>query len=384
MGVELGSSIGAGISSVSAGVSPTLGSGPTVSLGSSFPEQAAATFANVAGLDSGPIGGWGKGLAAPEPVSFGSRNRSSSSFVEGLSMFNPTDQINLNSQAESILDQAARPQVFDTSIAAMVSMYGQPEAFSLFQPDAIKPETLDVLPVTKPDVAVQRNVIGPGIFPNTEPKVASLVDYGLMPDFQPAAKIDSEIYTQVATQLQTETRVQAQSSQTVTAPNVWEQVVGEVEITGIGIKQEQATALHVIDKKAAANRIIRILARALQIVAKSGVSQKIKGADLAVGLPTSDKQEIRGGEINSKDPNEKIPDNTWNATLEQLRGLVFDSIEQIRAKVPKVVFDNHPVIVAKEGDVASSKNIARSHYQQAVAEGVIQDYPELAEALLVA
>lgn len=347
MGVELGSSITA------------LGNGPAVSLGSLFPERATATFTTVTNLDTGPVGGWGKGLAAPEPFAFGSRNGSSLSFAEGPTMFNPVDQINLNSQselnavdavleAESILAQAARPQIGemvenpDFSVAALVAIYGQ-----------------------------------------TESKIASLVDYGLMPDFQPAAKIDSEIYTQVVTQPQTETEVQAQSSQTVTAPNVQKQIVGEIEITGIEIKQEQATALHVIDKKAAANRIIRILARALQIVAKSGVSQKIKGADLAVGLPTSNKQEIRGGEINSKDPNEKIPDNTWDATLEQLRGLVFDSIRQIRAKVPKVVFDNHPVIVAKEGDVASSKNIARSHYQQVVAEGVIQDYPELSEALKV-
>lgn len=337
MGVELGSSIGAGIA---------VSSGPAI-----------ATFATVANLDSGPIGGWGKGLAAPEPFSFGSRNGSSSSYTEGLTMFNPTDQISFNSQAESTLTQAARP----FSIAALVSIYGQPEAFSLLQPEVIKP-------VTKLDAAVQRNVFEPVIFPKPESSVASL---------EPSVQTNSALVTKVETKPEVGSKI---STQVANESVIREQAAEEVKEE----KAERVKAKHVIDKKAAATRIAKILARALQVIAKLGVSQKIKGVDLTVGLPTSNKQEIRGGEINSKDPDEKLPDKTWDVTVEQLRGLVFDSVGQVKDQVPKVVFDNHPVIVAKDGEVASGKNIARSHYQQEVTEGVIQDYPELAEALGVA
>lgn len=362
MGVELGTSIGAGISSVGTGVAIGVSSGPAITLGSAFPEGAAATFTTVANLDSGPIGGWGKGLAAPEPLSFGSRSGFSTSFTEGLAMNKPTDQLNLNTQselnvsdvlfqAESILAQAARPRII-----------GQPEVSGLFVPEVPKPEIIEVAPV---------------ILPQAEPKIASApwIEYIIAPTTQVAVGPAVGIFPASITQTENKTEAGpiTQLSQTITISVPQEQAVQVTEETVAEDEQEeekvqQVKAVHVIDRKAAACRITKILARALLVIAGLTSPQKIKGADLIIGLPTSNKQEIRGGEINIKDPEERLADKTWDATKEKLQELEFDSLQQIETQVPEVVLNNHPVILATEdtgGERASTKNVVKSHDNKA-------------------
>lgn len=335
-------------------------------------EGARATFTSVGMLDSGPIGGWGPGLASLEPVSFSSRNAVSNSSVEGLSMFNLTDQTIFNSQsnlnavdavleAESILAQAAKPQIGnvdtwakypETSIATLVAIYGQPEVLEVASAHLGGEAELSPGTHLERGLIAQRGVLSyePVIFPQAEPKIAPVPT------------------TQVVVRPQTMAVALAEEQEVNVAE---ETVVGneQEEIKEIKLREEetveQVKALHVIDRKAAARRITKILARALLVIAGLTSPQKIKGADLTIGLPSSNKQEIRGGEINRKDPEEKLPDKTWDATIEQLDGLEFDSIEQIKTQVPSIVLDNHPVAVATKGEVASDKNVVKSHDNKA-------------------
>ena len=317
MGVELGSSIGVGIGSA----------------GSSFPEGAAASFATVANLDTGPIGGWGKGLAAPESVSFGSRSRSSLSFVEGLPMFNQLDPI-INSQS------------------------GLNAGDAIFEAESI---------------LAQRNVI----------EAVSLVDYGLIPDFQPQVRPNTVIFseptvqtsTAFATKVEVESKVETKSkvessllNQVANKAATQEQTIKEevVEvldqtesIAGEKIEEEieKAQILHIVDKKGVIRRIVHAASVILGILqVRKGLDGKVKevkvaGSEAVLGLLPSNSREIRGEEVNKKDPDEKLPDATWDETKKSLIQNEYTSENQIKQVVANVVERNHPVALSTRGEV---------------------------------
>lgn len=363
MGVEGGSSFGGGgISAgvVSAGVSvgPAISAGSAIGLGSSFPEGAAATFATVARSDLGPIGGWGKDLAAPEPLTFESRSEASSSFVEGPSMFNPTDTI-INSQpelnagdavseAESILAQAARPQIGgvaenpDFSIASLVSIYGQPEAFSLLQPEAAKPEIVDVLPITKPNAAVQRNVF---------------------------EEVTTKTDTVLATQTETEPQIaQTTSSETIQvniSPQALEQELEEKVAEKVSVEDPkerteeeliEGERLYLEDEQAAAQRKYEVkeaIKKAKTEADRLGL-KKIAGWLVARFLP----KEHEGNR--SQVVKQKGPDGSYQETVETIYSAgEFVTEQQALDNFEKIIDAKAPVKKGKNGRPVDNEALAR-------------------------
>lgn len=326
--------------------------------------------------------------------------------------------VNLDPGLEPSVPNPAQ-QFFENNVRLLSIMTRFSPQPQLNAADAIVKPSGSPLPELKP-------IIEPLIVPKVEPRVApaSWMEYVPAPAIQP----------------QTEARVATQSSQVVTVPTTQEQAVEEV-VKEVELNEperiekhteeervDKAKFLHVIDRDGVIRRIVHIVGVFVGVFQvkknfpEKGQPIKVKGSEAAPYLLPANKRDIRGGEINSKDPEEKLPDKTWDATVENLKQLEFTSEEQIRREVPKTVEDNHPVILATKGEVASEKNILRSHQhirgrshahlefekrkqlkrkqvvrvsrshqsiqvaveeerKEVVTEGTIQDHPELATAL---
>lgn len=144
--------------------------------------------------------------------------------------------------------------------------------------------------------------------------------------------------------------------------------VDKAEDTKVDVQEEEKVdkgrILHIVDKKGIFRRVRHIISQALKVARDlkgKGEPVKIRGADLLKHLLPSNRSEIRGGEINSKDPQERVPDKTWDATLEMIAPLEFTSESQLKSEVKQVVEDNHPVILATSGEIASEKSVTTSH-----------------------
>lgn len=222
------------------------------------------------------------------------------------------------------------------------------------------------------------------------PKLQAVTEIITAPQTQPdflrplipasALELDNTLVAQVSTQPQTESKVSYKTVQAEPTSVPQEQAVQQVE-TGERVTTEtrekdiqeheevgRVKVLHVIDKKQVIKREKHIVEVGLlllgkaKIVLREKVKQvKIKGIDMIGHLLPSNKAEIRGGEINSKDPEEKLPDKTWDSTIEKIGELAFTSEDELKQKVPTIVESNHPVTIATNGEAASQENIVKSH-----------------------
>ena len=125
--------------------------------------------------------------------------------------------------------------------------------------------------------------------------------------------------------------------------------------------------LHIVDKKGVIRRIAHAASVILGILqVRKGLDGKVKevkvvGSEAVLGLLPSNSREIRGEEVNKKDPDEKLPDATWDETKKSLMQNEYTSENQIKQVVANAVERNHPVALSTRGEVASDANIAATH-----------------------
>lgn len=304
-----------------------------------------------------------------------------------INTFSELNAANAVFEAESILSQAAKPDINS----------GAPDVFRTALID------VDLNPVSKPVIelarlhfliepnletsAVQPDIIRqPAYWYADNPQVAPLAipsqrEYTApiiypLPGLEP----DTKLVDNLAVQLEPDQRVNTKKSlkriSTLVSPlpsqneQIQEQETeGFQEIVKVD-KQEivdKTNVLHVIDVRGVSRRISHIVDVFIKVLkAKQNLNEKdkqvkIKGSEATSQLLPSNKQLIRGGEINRKDPEENLPDKTWEETIKNLTNLEFTSEEQIEKEVPKIVLENHPVDVSEQGEEADQKNIALSH-----------------------
>lgn len=166
---------------------------------------------------------------------------------------------------------------------------------------------------------------------------------------------------------------------------------------------------HTVDSKAVAERVDRIkkAAEKAQAEAESeGIYDQIEGWRIVKHIPSPQDKSLRGGELNEVDPKGDLPDGTWEANLANVAATSFTSVAAVVAQAPKIVAEDNPFIRGK-GQGVTNENIATAYkhdpskihpaervitrvisMQKRIEEpdieeeGKIQEYPDLAEALL--
>ncbi len=189
-----------------------------------------------------------------------------------------------------------------------------------------------------------------------------------------------EVAPKLENVLATKSQVSSKTNQVEQAPVAEEQLREQIEVeeqvptenleNNVQEHEEvsKTIALHVIDRAVVVKRIKHIVGvgavvfgKAKAILETKGQQVKVKGSEVTKFLLPSNKGEIRGGEINTKDPEEKLPDKTWDATLQRIEELEFTSEDELSQQVPTIVEINHPVEVATRGQIASPRNVIISH-----------------------
>lgn len=178
------------------------------------------------------------------------------------------------------------------------------------------------------------------------------------------------------------------------------------------VKPDQVKQLwlsHTVDNRAVKIRIekIKLAARKAWAEAESeGVFGQIEGWRIIKHIPSPQAKSLRGGELNEVDPKGDLPDGTWEANLANIAATNFSSVAAVAEQAPNIVAADNPFIRGK-GQGVTNENIAtaykhdpaRIHPAERVInrvirmqkrieepdieeEGKIQEYPDLAEALL--
>lgn len=178
------------------------------------------------------------------------------------------------------------------------------------------------------------------------------------------------------------------------------------------VKPKQVKQLwlsHTVDNRAVKIRLDRIKQAAEQAAVEAeseGIYDQIEGWRIVKHVSSPQDKSLRGGELNEVDPKGDLPDGTWEANLANVATTSFTSVAEVVGQAPKIVAADNPFIRGK-GQGVTNENIAtaykhdpaRIHPAERVIkrvismqkrieepdieeEGKIQEYPDLAEALL--
>lgn len=343
---------------------------PAISLGSAFPERASASFVSVARLDSGPIGGWGPGLASPEPVSFGSRSGFSFSSYSALAEAARPNigsiavpEVFQTGLADISLDPEVEPSRLSTfesvlaqaQISVLLAQAGRVEVAEPLPKLGVVPVEPEIQPTVIQEVAQPTSEIKlqPQLRPHPEvkPKIAPAVKVTEQVKAQSQPEVESDIQTSLQSRLAAKTELKG-------ALDLEKKVFKKIEKKKTAFPEDKELEVNkrriVIDKVVLATRLYvgRFAAKLAFRMARLLGKDTVTGKDVAQFVP-EEYDEVRSGVL-KEDKDNKLPDGTY-----ELAGIDIEHIgkvyseEQLITKVEDAIYPHKP-LMRIEGDLGEA------------------------------